>query len=154
MGAVFSPCGRYRYRLSREFIVGDGSVLFIMLNPSTADAERDDPSVRRCLGFARRWGFKELLVGNLFAWRATMPRELRRANEPIGPDNDLHLAEMAWQANVIIAAWGTHGAYQGRDKEVARLLRKHWVEHLGLTAGGQPRHPLYLRNDAVRVNLK
>ena len=145
--AVLSPCGRYRYCLSRTWPTGRGTVLFIMLNPSTADAETDDPTIRRCVAFARRWGFQQLIVGNLFAWRATSPRELRQVGDPIGPENDRHLVEMSVSADAIIVAWGAHGGYRNRSQHVLGLLGS--VEHLGLTKQGHPRHPLYLRADTV-----
>lgn len=147
-GAVLSPCGQYRYCLSRSWLLGEGTVLFIMLNPSTADAETDDPTIRRCIGFARRWGYRQLLVGNLFAWRATNPRELRRVSDPVGPENDHHLVEMSVGADAVIAAWGAHGVYRNRSQHVLGLLRN--PESLGLTKQGHPRHPLYLRADAAR----
>ena len=152
MSTVFSPCGQYRYRLSRAWLLGEGTVLFVMLNPSTADAEMDDPTVRRCMGFARRWGFQGLVVGNLFAWRATDPRELQRASDPVGPENDRHLAEMSGGADVTIVAWGAHDVQRGRASDVLGLL-KGSVEHLGLTKQGHPRHPLYLRADAARREM-
>ena len=127
-------------------------MLFIMLNPSTADAELDDPTIRRCVGFAQRWGFQGLAVGNLFALRATDPQQLRRVADPIGPENDQHLIWMSDDADVTIAAWGTPGAFRNRDQHVLGFL-KGAVEHLGLTKQGHPRHPLYLRNDAARTPL-
>ena len=151
MGALLSPCGRYRYRLTREWLMGEGTVLFVMLNPSTADAETDDPTIRRCIGFAQRWGFRGLAVGNLFAWRATDPRELRQAIDPVGPENDRHLVEMSHAANAVIAAWGAGG---GRRGQYALRLLRGTVEHLGLTKQGYPRHPLYLRADATRTVVR
>ena len=147
-GAVLSSCGQYRYRLHRSWLTGEGTVLFIMLNPSTADAKTDDPTIRRCIGFAQRWGFRELVVGNLFAWRTTDPRELRMARDPVGPENDGHLIEMSDSADATIAAWGAHGAYHHRDLAVLGLLKA--AESLGLTKQGHPRHPLYLRADVAR----
>ena len=152
-GAVLSPCGRYRYSLTRMFFTGRGRVLFIMLNPSTADAETDDPTIRRCIGFAHRWGFQELAVANLFAWRATDPRELRRADDPVGPENDRHLMMMSGCADAVIAAWGARGSYRNRAAEVLDLLEG-TVEHLGLTKQGNPKHPLYLRADAAREPIR
>ena len=149
-GAVLSSCGRYRYRLHRSWFMGEGTVLFIMLNPSTADAETDDPTIRRCIGFARRWGFRSLAVGNLFAWRATEPRELKQVSDPVGPENDQHLIEMSDSANAVIAAWGAYGVYRNRNLHVLGLLES-TVEHLGLTKQGHPRHPLYLRADVERM---
>lgn len=151
MTAAFSPCFRYRFRLGREWLTGQGEVLFVMLNPSTADAEVDDPTIRRCIGFAQRWGFQRLTVGNLFAWRATDPKELKRVDDPVGLENDYHLTEMSMAAEVTIAAWGVHGLYRDRAQEVLPFLCD--VEHLGLTKDGYPKHPLYLPNDARRERL-
>ena len=148
-GAVLSPCGRYRYSLTRTWPTGRGTVLFIMLNPSTADAETNDPTIRRCIAFARRWGFRRLDVGNLFAWRATDSRELRTVSDPVGPENDRRLMHLSKCADVTIVAWGAHGAYRNRDLDVLALLTGK-VEHLGLTKLGHPRHPLYLRADTAR----
>ncbi len=149
MSAILSPCGRYRYSLTRTFFTGRGRVLFVMLNPSTADAEIDDPTIRRCIGFARRWGFQELAVANLFAWRATDPRELRQAVDPVGPENDRHLMRLSGCADAVIAAWGARGNYHNRAAEVLGLLEGA-IEHLGLTKQGHPKHPLYLRADVGR----
>ena len=150
--AFLSPCGLYRYSLMRTLFTGRGRVLFIMLNPSTADAEVDDPTIRRCIGFAREWGFQELEVANLFALRATDPKELRKASDPVGPENDRHLMMMSSCADAVIAAWGAHGAYRNRSRQVLGLLEG-TVECLGLTKQGHPKHPLYIRADAARVPL-
>lgn len=152
MSAVLSPCGRYRYSLTRTFFTGRGRVLFVMLNPSTADAETDDPTIRRCIGFARKWGFQRLDVANLFAWRATDPQELRRAIDPVGPENDRRLMMLSSCADAVIAAWGAQGSYRNRATEVLGLLEG-TVEHLGLTRQGHPKHPLYLRADVARAVL-
>jgi hypothetical protein len=142
-GAAFD--GPYRYLLWRRW-ADAASLLFVMLNPSTADAERDDPTIRRCIGFARAWGFGAVEVVNLFAWRATYPRELRRARDPIGPDNDRVILEAAARNQAIIAAWGNHGAFGERDRQVAALLAPFGARCLGArTSGGAPRHPLYVR---------
>jgi len=144
--AAFSRCGRYRYALWRRWGEGD-EVLFVMLNPSTADAERDDPTIRRCIGLARAWGFSGVRVANLFAWRATDPRDLRRADAPVGPANDRWLRRLQADAALTVAAWGVHGRWQGRDRALLRRLGD--LQVLGLTREGLPRHPLYVRNDAL-----
>ena len=115
-----------------------------MLNPSTANATRNDPTIRRCIGFARAWGYERLVVTNLFGLRATLPAALRSAVDPIGPENDRHLRRAAVQADRIVCAWGVHGALGNRGAEVLTLLKGFRLEHLGLTRGGHPRHPLYL----------
>ncbi|HEU5061422.1 MAG TPA: DUF1643 domain-containing protein [Kofleriaceae bacterium] len=149
-GAVFDPSGRYRYRLTRRWAGRGAVVAFVMLNPSTADGERDDPTIRRCAGFARRWGFAAMTVVNVFALRATDPARLRRARDPVGPGNDGHIAGAAADADLVVLAWGNHGALRGRDREVVALLAGARPVCLGVTRGGQPRHPLYLPRSARR----
>jgi hypothetical protein len=153
MTAVFSPCRRWRYRLERDLgaLVGNGVVAFIMLNPSTATDVEDDPTIRRCQGFARAAGATRLLVGNLFAWRATDPRELRRCPAPVGPDNNSHLADIMVAADTVIAAWGAAAAVpralmQPRVQAVQDIARLHGrpLHALRVTKGGAPEHPLYL----------
>lgn len=146
--ATISPCGRYRYTLSRELggLMPGGTCVFVMLNPSTADADLDDPTIRRCMGFAKGWGHSRLEVVNLFAYRSTDPKAMALAESPIGPDNDAHLLRAAYGADRIICAWGAHGVHMQRSARVAGLLRAggYQLQHLGLTKAGQPRHPLYL----------
>ena len=147
--ARISECGRYRYTLHRWW--GDGARLgFIMLNPATADADLDDPTIRRCLGFARTLGYDGIRVFNLYAFRATKPADLWRADEPTGGErNDDLLREVLRQAKhqTVIAAWGANA----RPDRVETVLGWHGAEHLtalGVTKEGAPRHPLYLRADA------
>lgn len=141
--------GPYRYRLERAWEPAKARCAFIMLNPSTADARQDDPTIRRCIGFARKWGFGGLVVGNLFALRATDPRELLRAVDPVGPENDAHLLAIARTAGLVVAAWGTMAELRGRGAAVRESLEREGVELqvLGLTAEGYPRHPLYLKRE-------
>ena len=147
--AAFSRCGTYRYALWREWDDRAPGILFIALNPSTADHRRDDPTIRRCMCFARDWGFGRLAVANLFAYRTPAPARLRLAESPVGPRNDRWLARLAADASLILAAWGTHGEYLGRGELVrSRFAALHC---LGTTLGGMPRHPLYVRRDAQPV---
>lgn len=118
---------------------------FVGLNPSTADGLVDDPTVRRCMGFAASWGFDAIEMLNLFAWRATDPADMKRAGDPIGPDNDQWLISAHERNSLIIACWGVHGTWLGRDQQALQMLGH--VHHLGLTKHGMPRHPLYLRAD-------
>ncbi len=148
--AVFSPCRQYRYVLRRFFSSGHGVCNFLMLNPSTADEVQDDPTIRRCIGFARAWGYRELVITNLFAYRATDPQEMKRHPTPVGADNDSHLLHESGRADVVIAAWGTHGTFLARDGDVLKFLRVP-LHHLGLTKDGHPKHPLYLRSDLQPV---
>jgi hypothetical protein len=115
-----------------------------MLNPSTADASRDDATIRRCASFSRAWGFGAMVVVNLFALRATDPRRLREAADPVGPRNDGAIRGAAGGSDAVVAAWGRHGSLRGRDERVLDLLRDHDVRLLGVNADGSPRHPLYL----------
>ncbi len=117
-----------------------------MLNPSTADEMKNDPTVERCERRARANGFGAFCVVNIFAWRATDPRELLRAEDPVGPENDRAIFEKADWADQIIVAWGAHGKFQQRGATVLKLLMSegHTLYHLGLTKAQQPRHPLYV----------
>jgi len=144
--ARFSPCGAYRFTLNRAFAEGDGLVNFIMLNPSTADATANDPTVARCCRFATDWGYRRLVVTNLFALRATDPKELRFAADPVGTNNDQWIWTVANRADLVVAAWGVHGAFNDRGPDVAEDLIDHGIElcALGVTKDGHPRHPLYL----------
>lgn len=151
--AELSSCGTYRYRLEREWGDGLGTIYgFIGVNPSTADADVEDATTRKWEGFVRRWGGDGYLVANLFAYRATDVRELGRVDDPHGPENGVHLRRLLEDADVIVPCWG------GRGKLPA-MLRPHvtytlaWlragrggkpVKHLGLTNGGDPKHPLML----------
>jgi hypothetical protein len=141
-GACISRCGFYRYSLWREWSPGP-KVMFIGLNPSKADAAIDDPTIRRCIGFASRWGYGGLLMANLFAWRSTDPRAMMAADDPIGPENNQAILDMHEQSALTVAAWGAHGAYRKRG-DVVRALCARGLHYLRLTSGGQPGHPLYL----------
>lgn len=135
----------YRYEWRRAWDRGLPEILFVLLNPSTADAENDDPTTRRCQAFARALGFGSIAVVNLFALRATDPRELLRAPDPVGAGNDAAILRAAARAARILAGWGNHGSHLGRDRQVLTLLRGLApLECFGLTALGAPRHPLYL----------
>jgi hypothetical protein len=142
-GAVFSRDERYRYGLWRNWNPSLGKVLFIGLNPSTADHQQNDPTIRRCIAFAQHWDYGGMLVGNLFAYRATRPVDLRKASKPVGPDNEQWLLKMAAAAKLIIACWGNDGSYLSQDQSIQKLLPK--LHCLKLNATGAPAHPLYLR---------
>lgn len=143
--AAFSECGQYRYELTRRWGAGPVAT-FIMLNPSTADAEQDDPTIRRCVGYARRWGCGALVVVNLYAYRATSPADLWTASDPVGPDNDWRLSAATGAPGPLVAAWGAH-ARPDRIAAVLALPGMGVLEALATTKSGQPRHPLYLRGD-------
>ncbi len=139
--AVFSSDRRYRYVLW-QWWDKKPYCMFIGLNPSTADENDDDPTIRRCVNFASDWGYGGLCMVNLFALRATDPNEMMKRSEPVGPENDRLLLELSEQAGIVIAAWGTRGAFQNRDNAVYTLIKN--LKCFGLTQGGHPRHPLYL----------
>jgi hypothetical protein len=146
--AYFSPCRTWRYSLTRALAphTGEGTVAFIGLNPSTADEKRDDPTIRRCIGFALRdWGFARLEVLNLFAFRATKPTALLAADDPVGPENDSTIAEVLDAADLVVCVWGAF-PNGGRSAGVLELVD---APHcLGVTKNGSPRHPLYVRASA------
>ena len=153
-GAVLSADGVYRYSLTRWWSPA-GVVRWVMLNPSTADARDDDPTIRRCVGFARAWGYGAIEVVNLFALRATDPQQLAQHPDPVGPDNDLHLVgrDLLTVPVLTVCAWGAHHFAAERAAQVLARLREDGVtpHHLGLTANGSPRHPLYLPKTATPV---
>lgn len=151
--AELSPCGLYRFRLTRRW--SDGPTCgFVMLNPSTADASNDDPTIRRCIGFARREGCGALLVANLFNFRATKPEDMLHAADPEGPDADLRLLEAIDLVDgPLIAAWGSHWLAKHRSAHVEAMIGQHMV-CLGRTKDGHPRHPLYVRADAPLQPLR
>lgn len=156
MSAVISDCGAFRYTLHRRIpsmLRWVRPCLFIMLNPSTADATQDDPTIRRCLGFAKREGCTSLTVVNLYALRATDPAALTQQGPVemvaiIGPDNDRHIREQAEQhrLGIIVAAWGAHPMARRRERAVADIIGPMYC--LGTTKAGAPRHPLYVKGDA------
>jgi hypothetical protein len=147
--AEYSDCETYRYSLSRVWEPGGRCAVFIMLNPSTATEAQNDPTVERCERRARALGFGAFKVFNIFAWRATDPREMRAAADPVGPGNDAAIRAALAEADQVICAWGTHGAHLDRGRHVEAMLRDGGVplHHLGITKDGHPRHPLYIGYD-------
>lgn len=151
--AVISDCGTYRYWLMRKW--GKGPVCtFIMLNPSTADASQDDPTIRRCIAFARREKCDAIAVVNLFAYRATKPDELLTADDPVGPKNDATIRDAVRTALrhdwPLIAAWGSHKAAKSRAPKIAKLAP---MKCLKKSKTGAPWHPLYVKGDAPLIDL-
>ncbi|HZD24501.1 MAG TPA: DUF1643 domain-containing protein [Acidimicrobiia bacterium] len=148
--ATFDRDSLYRFRLTRDWVGGGFRVCWFLLNPSTATAHEDDPTIRRVIGFSRAWRFGSVVVVNLFALRSTDPSNLFTAPDPVGPDNDIIIARAAASSCQIVVAWGTHGETHNpatgvpRDREVLTLLAHTEILCLGRTANGQPRHPLYL----------
>lgn len=137
----------YRYSLIHKWSgAPDNKLVFLMLNPSTADAFKADPTVAACMVWAQMWGFGELEVVNIFAYRATDPKNMKKAEDPIGPLNNAFVKEAAASASLIVAAWGAHGDHLGRGREVAtKLLREMKLTCLAINEGGHPKHPLYIK---------
>jgi hypothetical protein len=151
--AVYSPCECYRYELTRVWNPAGRHLAYVMLNPSTATEEQNDPTVERCERRARLMGFGAFRVVNIFAYRATDPRDLKRAEAPVGPDNDAAVLRAVDWADMVIGGWGAHGDHLGQGHAVARMIRDHGgaLFHLGLTKAGHPRHPLYIRYDQAPI---
>lgn len=144
--AIYSDCEQYRYALRRVWGTQGKMALFIMLNPSKATEQQNDPTVERCEQRARRLGFGGFCVVNIFAWRETHPKLMRQAADPIGAENDAEVLKACAWADTVICGWGTHGEHLNRGHEVERVLRSNGVSlhHLGLTKGRHPKHPLYI----------
>jgi len=146
--AVISECGRYRYLLRRTWDHGRPRLLYVMLNPSTADAEIDDPTIRSCVRLAKGNGYGSFEVVNLFALRATKPAELSHASDPVGPRNDYIIEAAILRCDVAVCAWGGHPMAEDRGRSVYTSLRRHRpaVFCFGLTKTGAPKHPLYIKS--------
>jgi hypothetical protein len=160
VSAIISDCGKYRYELRRKLKDYGRQCLFIMLNPSTADASLDDPTIRRCKGFAQTWECGELIVCNLFAYRATNPKELYDVPDPVGTDNKGYLQEAAEEVQhahegpgIIVCAWGAHGEFMDQGEAVMGWLDNVVAQPkcLGVTKDGHPKHPLYLPSNSELV---
>jgi hypothetical protein len=154
--ATFSNCRKYRYTLSRTWDAGLPTACWLLLNPSTADEQKLDPTLRRCVGFSRAWGFGSMVVANLFAIRSPYPRHVYAAADPVGPQNDAHIRRLTRAAGKVIVGWGVHGAHGGRNEKIVRLLIKWNVEPwcLGLTEQGHPRHPLYVEGSTELIRFE
>lgn len=148
--AILSPCGSYRYALYRWWSREYPRVLFVMLNPSTADADTDDATIRSCTRVARWRGFGGITVVNLFAIRSTDPNKIYEFDDPVGPDNDFHLNFEASRHETIVCAWGAHPASRQRSHPVCSMLAMHRriLFCLGVTKSGAPKHPLYVPTSA------
>lgn len=152
--AAISNCGTYRYTLTRTWDSSRRSALWVMLNPSTADAHVDDPTIRKCIGFARLWGYGAIEVVNLFAMRATDPKELDGPTDPLGPSNDGAIAVATARAGMIVAAWGANAYARCRAKAVLKQLHRAGdVYALRVNKDGSPQHPLYVPYTACPVRL-
>ena len=148
--ALFSECRTYRYALWRVWDESLDSIVFIGLNPSTADESHNDPTISRCINFARKWGYGGLCMANLFAYRATQPRIMMLADDPIGPENDQILFDLVSKAHVVIAAWGNHGSFMGRSVQISKSIYN--LKCLGINKSGEPSHPLYLNESTNLIS--
>ena len=151
-GARISACRTYRYALWRAWAAQLPYCVFIGFNPSTADETEDDPTLRRCIRFAKDWGFGGVVMVNLFAFRATDPKEMMAAEDPVGPENDKWLLRVTFEAKMVVAAWGIKGSYKGRASQVMTRLQTP-LFCLGTTKEGYPRHPLYVKANVRPVPL-
>ena len=145
--ATFSENRKYRYALERKWLSNGKGLLYIGLNPSTADESVDDPTIRRCIHFARVWGYSSLMVCNLFAFRATFPSDLFTAKDPIGPQNDFYLQRLLVKDYDVFVGWGNHGKYLNRDQDVLSFIPA--PQCIQINKSGSPSHPLYLKNNSV-----
>ena len=143
--ANFSSCRKYRYSLSRIWDKQKKFVLFIGLNPSTADEEMDDPTIRRCSGYAQKWGYGGFMMVNLFAYRTTLPSNLKKVKYPVGSENDKYIVKLSKKADITVAAWGDNGNLYSRDKQILSLVPN--LMCLKINKSGQPAHPLYLKKN-------
>ena len=141
--ATFSSCRTYRYSLSRIWDKKKKYVLFIGLNPSTANEEVDDPTIRRCINYAKDWGYGGFMMVNLFAYRTMLPSNLKKVKYPVGSKNDKYIVILSKKADITVAAWGNNGDFYSRDKEVLSLVPS--LMCLKINKSGQPAHPLYLK---------
>lgn len=150
--AALSECRKYRFALWRTWDESKPNVMFIGLNPSTADENKDDPTLTRCINYAKNWGFGGVCIANLFAYRATDPNEMKTEKDPIGSENNKWLMQLYNNAGLVVAAWGNDGVYLGRSKQVKKLLPN--LHCLKLNKSGEPAHPLYQKADIEPVPLE
>lgn len=147
--AILSADRKYRYVLTRMWDETKPTVVFIGLNPSTADEKTDDPTIRKCIGYARRWGYGQLIMVNLFAFRSTDPSLLKKAEDPVGSDNDSHIQKYVYESDLVIACWGNQLKLLNRDKNLTDMVPNLFC--LQRNKNGTPHHPLYLSKDITPV---
>lgn len=155
-GAYFSEDGLYRYTLRRTFLIGKGTVAFVCLNPSTADEAANDPTVRRCIGYALKWGYNALYVLNLFGYRSTDPDALTAVSDPVGPENDDTFRVILPLCSKVVCGWGVRGVLHDRNLRAVELIKKagHVPYAVRVTKDGHPQHPLYLPGDATAARYE
>ncbi len=143
-GADFSKCRKYRYTLWRIWNLNKPKVMFIGLNPSTADEINNDPTVTRCINYSKLWGYGGMYMMNIFAFRTTYPSELKKSTNPIGIDNDYWIKKVSKSVDKCIGAWGNDGDFLDRSKEIIKLIPQLYC--LKINNSGEPSHPLYLKS--------
>ena len=155
-GATFSPCRRWRYLLWRRWDSARPVANFLMLNPSTADEVKLDPTCARARDYAERWGYGALVVTNIFAFRNTDPNRMKAVADPVGPGNDAAIVRAAREAGIVVCAWGNHGGFLGRSTQVLEKLKANGIRlHAWrVNAGGEPAHPLYLPSRLSAIRLR
>ncbi|HEA46393.1 MAG TPA: DUF1643 domain-containing protein [Candidatus Pacearchaeota archaeon] len=148
--AVFSEDRVHRYVLIREWDLNKPSLMVVSLNPSTADEKKNDPTIRRCIGFAKKWGFGKLIMTNIFAFRATLPKDLFNSENPVGNKNDYWLKKLSKKADKVLLAYGNHGKFRNRHDEILKIIDNPYCIKKSKT--GMPMHPLYLKytKDPIR----
>ena len=139
---VLSKCNKYRYELRRAWNSSKPQIMFILLNPSTADDIEDDPTIKKCISYTKRLKGGSIVVCNIFSYRSTDPRLMKQHNDPVGPNNDYWIKKNAKESKLIIAGWGKHGSYLGRAEEICRMLPK--MHCFKINKDGSPTHFLYL----------
>ena len=141
--AIFSEDRTHRYALIREWDLNKPSLMIVALNPSSADEKTDDPTIRRCIGFAKKWGFGKLIVTNLFSFRTSSPKNLFNSKNPIGNKNDFWLKKLSKEVDMVVLAYGNHGKFNNRHNEILKIIKNpHCIKK---AKTGMPMHPLYLK---------
>ena len=147
MDAKLSDCRKYRYALWRTWDDSKPYVMIVGLNPSTADEARDDPTLTKCIKFAKYWGYGGVCMANLFAFRATKPSDMMASSDPVGLENDSWLSKLSKDAGIVVAAWGNDGSHLGRSSAIKAMLPN--LYYIKMNKSGEPAHPLYLRSSLV-----
>ncbi|MCT7584670.1 DUF1643 domain-containing protein [Aliarcobacter butzleri] len=149
--AILSEDRKYRYVLSRIWDESKPMVVIVGLNPSTADEKDDDSTIKKCINFAKNWGYGGLYMLNLFAFRATLPSDMFNASYPIGEENDKYIRKYSKFSDKVICAWGNDGSFKNRSQEVLSILENKF--YIKLNKSGEPAHPLYLSKDLIPIKF-
>ena len=144
-GAEFSKCRKYRYTLWRTWDESKPKIMFLGLNPSTADETKNDPTVTRCINYSKLWGYGGMYMMNIFAYRTTYPVELKKQLDPIGPDNNNWIKKISKSVDKCVGAWGNDGEFLDRSIEIKGIVKNLFC--LKINGSGEPAHPLYLKSN-------